>query len=435
MRQDQTQQGSWPQASSTPIAFDEALAIILTKSAEILAGSAGESQECGLSDALGRVLASEVVAARDQPPFDRVTRDGFAVRARDVAAGMPLRLVGQLRAGEPWPATRSALLAGEAVEIMTGAALPPGADAVLMIEHASLDEGKLLARAGRTLSAGENVVPRGSEAGRGDVLLQAGTRLRPKEIALAAACGRRSVSVHARPKVAILATGDELLEPSGSNAEVAILPHQIYDSNSYSLAALVREAHAVPMRLRTARDQQENLIASIQEGLRAAPLLLLTGGVSMGRYDLVEEALGSLGAEFFFTGVKMQPGKPVVFGRVPAEGDRPERFFFGLPGNPVSTMVTFRVFVQPLLAALARERDWQPRIALAILACDVPSKPGLTRFLPAHLDTGQYEPTVTPIKNQGSGDVAAHARANCSLMIPGDCELLHAGQTVRVLLD
>ena len=436
MRQNQADVGPWPQVSSAPIAFNEAVAIVTTKSAAILAGPTVELEECELSDSLGRVLASEVIADRDQPPFDRVTRDGFAVRARDVAAGMPLRLVGQLRAGEPWPATRPALLAGEAVEIMTGAALPPGADAVLMVEHASVDDGgNLLSRAGRTLSAGENVVPRGSEARRGDVLLQAGTRLRPKEIALAAACGRRSVPVHVRPKVAILATGDELLEPSSSNTEAAIAPHQIYDSNSYSLAALVREAQAVPVRLRTARDQREDLIAAIQEGLRTAPLLLLTGGVSMGRYDLVEEALGSLGAEFFFTGVKMQPGKPVVFGRVPAGDDRPERFFFGLPGNPVSTMVTFRVFVQPLLAALARERDWQPRIALAILACDVPCKPGLARFLPAYLNTGQSEPTVIPIRNQGSGDVAAYARANCSLMVPEDCEILRAGQAVRVLLD
>ena len=154
----------------------------------------------------------------------------------------------------------------------------------------------------------------------------------------------------------------------------------------------------------------------------------------MGKFDLVEEVLAGMGAEFFFIGVKMQPGKPVVFGRVPSEGDRPERYFLGLPGNPVSTMVTFRVFVEPLLAVLAGERNWQPNIAMAKITADFRTKPGLTRFLPAHLNTASLVPTVNPVRTQGSADLAANAHANCYLIVPEDCDLLSANQMVRVLL-
>jgi molybdopterin molybdotransferase len=154
----------------------------------------------------------------------------------------------------------------------------------------------------------------------------------------------------------------------------------------------------------------------------------------MGKFDLVEEVLAGMGAEFFFTGVKMQPGKPVVFGRVPVGNDRSMRYFFGLPGNPVSAMVTFQVFVAPLLAALAGQRRWQPNFAMAKLIEDFRTKPGLTRFLPAHLDAASPIPTVNAIRTQGSGDLAANARANCYLVVPEDCDLLRANQMVRVLL-
>lgn len=436
---------TWPQAAASPISFAEANSIIASQSAAILSSLDFERLNCELSEALGLVLAAAVVADRDQPPFPRVTRDGFAVRAHDLAGGTPLRVVGQLRAGESWPSDRPALIAGEAVEIMTGAPLPPGADAVLMVEHAqevasSQEEDKagegrrfdsILPRSGRSLIAGENVVARGSEARRGDILLQPGTRLHPEQIALAASCGLRSLVVYQPPQVAILSTGDELRD----SAEAASEPHQIYDSNSHSLAALVRQAHGTPLLQRAARDHKEDLAARIRHALNVAPLLLLTGGVSMGRYDLVEEVLVSLGAEFFFAGVKMQPGKPVVFGRVPARDDLPTRLFFGLPGNPISAMVTFSVFVQPLLAAMAGERHWQPRIALATLMSELQCKPGLTRFVPARLNTTQTIPTVTAVHSQGSGDLAANARANCYVIVPEDCGILAADQIVRVLLN
>ncbi|MGC1871276.1 MAG: gephyrin-like molybdotransferase Glp [Acidobacteriaceae bacterium] len=438
------------------ISFVEACSIVSAQAA-IQATRVSEVANCELIDALGRRLAAPLIAGRDQPPFPRVTRDGFAVRAKDVNSESLLRVVGQVRAGEAWPAGNPPIAAGETVEIMTGAPLPAGADAVLMVEYAQETEGQSDVAAydkgspqrgvrplpGRTLKPGENVVPEGSEARRGDILLQPGSRLGPEQIALAASCGFLSVPVFPKPNVAILATGDELVDAStqattyaaiSAESTTAIQPHQIYDSNSHALAALVQQAGGIAMRQRPARDDLGDLSMCIREGLQAAPLLLLTGGVSMGKFDLVEEVLAGMGAEFFFTGVKMQPGKPVVFGRVPSDGDRPARYFFGLPGNPVSTMVTFRVFVAPLLAALAGERNWQPNIAMAKLGEDFHTKPGLTRFLPAVLNTGATLPTVDPVRTQGSGDLAANALANCYLIVPEECDLLSAGEMVRVLL-
>ncbi|MHB1935128.1 MAG: molybdopterin molybdotransferase MoeA [Acidobacteriaceae bacterium] len=449
--------GNLSGASAAPISFAQASVIVAAQAAIILAADAPESQNCNLLSALGRRLAMPLIADRDQPPFHRVTRDGFAIQVRDLTTGMPLRVIGQLRAGQSWPSGTPPLAAGEAIEIMTGAPLPPGADAVLMVEHAQEVNADspggsgsqvspsrfVLPLAGRTLAAGENVVPQGREAHRGDVLLEPGSRLGPEQIALAASCGYLSLPVYNKPNVAILATGDELVGPSArphssaptaTEEQMSIQPQQIYDSNSHALAALVHQAGCTALRQRPARDRLDDLADCILQGLNTAPLLLLTGGVSMGKFDLVEEVLASMGAEFFFTGVRMQPGKPVVFGRVPASVDRPARYFFGLPGNPVSTMVTFRMFVEPLLAALAGERNWRWNIALAKLAVEFRVKPGLTRFVPAHLDTASSLSDVTPIPTQGSGDLAANARANCYLIVPDDCEVLAAGQIVRVLL-
>jgi molybdopterin molybdotransferase len=439
---------------ATLISFAEASSIVSAQATAIQAACVSEATNCDLIDALGRRLAVALIADRDQPPFPRVTRDGFAVRAEDLNPDTPLLVIGQIRAGESWPSGNPPLAEGEAVEIMTGAPLPPGTDAVLMVEHAqeiatepgadasngARPQHRVRLFPGRTLKSGENVVPSGSEARCGDVLLEPGVRLGPEQIALAASCGFLSVPVFPKPSVAILATGDELVDAAAPLGEIAreapaaIRLHQIYDSNSHTLAALVQQAGASALRQRPARDDREDLAASIRSGLEKAPLLLLSGGVSMGKFDLVEEVLAGMGAEFFFTGVKMQPGKPVVFGRVPFDGDQPERYFFGLPGNPVSTMVTFRVFVEPLLAALAGEQNWQPNTAMAKLGSDFHTKPGLTRFLPARLETSSSVPTVNPVRTHGSGDLAANARGNCYLIVPEDCDLLSADQMVRVLL-
>lgn len=425
-----------------PINFEQAQSLVLSHAAKLLSSSR-RIQICSLHAALGRVLAAPILADRDQPPFPRVTRDGFAVRAADVSAGIVLSVIGQLRAGQAWPSECEALRPGDAVEIMTGAPLPPGADAVLMVEHVREAPGhsststptrQILPIPGRSLSPGENVVSSGSEARQGQILVNSGTRVAPEQIALAASCGLREFPVYEQPSVAILATGDELVDQPASTTATSILQHQIYDSNSHSLTALLQQNHAVPLRQQPARDRREDLVSRIRQGFAAAPLLLLTGGVSVGKYDLVEDVLTEMGGEFFFTGVKMQPGKPVVFGRLPASVDHPARYFFGLPGNPVSAMVTFRVFVEPLLAAISGERHWQPRLALAQLATAVQVTPGLTRFLPARLDTTGSTPTVIPLKTQGSGDLPANARANCYLIVPEDRKALAPNEIARVLL-
>jgi molybdopterin molybdotransferase len=372
-------------------------------------------QLVALLDSLGRVLAEPVRADRDQPPFPRSTRDGFACRASDAVTGTELEVLGLIRAGD----TEAIEVGpGTAVEIMTGAPAPVGADCVVMIEHVERKLNTVQLLPGRTMSSGDNIIPTGAEARAGEVILPRGTRVAPAQIAAAAACGAAEVSVFARPRVAIVATGDELVE-----LDQHPLAHQIRNSNSYSLAAQVVAAGAQPVRFPTARDEREHLESSIRTA-QESDLLLLSGGVSMGKYDLVEEVLLSLGAEFFFTGAAIQPGKPIVFGKLK------EIYFFGLPGNPVSTMVTFLLFVRPLLDALSGDTSRGPRFAQATLSKDIRVKTGLTRFLPAIL----RDLTVEPVPWQGSGDLASTSRANCFLMVDDDRALLSAGDTVTILL-
>lgn len=405
------------------LGFDEALAVVF-REAEGVGRARTEWVE--LPAARGRVLAEAVKADRDQPGFDRATRDGFAIRAGDVR--VPLRMVGQVRAGERW--TGAALGAGEAVEIMTGAPMPAGADAVVMIEHVTVAGEVVEVAAGRELRAGENVVPCGAEARAGDFVLAEGVVMGAAEIALAAACGRPQVSVYRRTRVAILTTGDELVE-------IGVRPEawQIRNSNSYGLAAMVEDAGAEAVRLPIARDSLAELRAALTEA-RRCDLLVLSGGVSMGKYDLVEEVLAEMGAEFFFTGVRMQPGKPVVFGRLPdtGSGEGAGRYLFGLPGNPVSTEVTFHCFVGPLLRVLAGAAWEGPRFVLATLGEDVDGKGSLTRVLPARLTASRAEVEVRVVRWQGSGDLRANARANCYVVLPERRDGFRAGEVVTVLL-
>jgi len=400
--------------------FEDAMAVVLAQAAE-LAGASGV-ETTTLLEARGRVLAERVVADRDQPPFDRSTRDGYAVRARDVAAGREMRVVGSVRAGECWQG--ESLREGEAIEIMTGAPLPEGADAVVMVEHVAVVGDAL--EVGRELRVGENVVARGAEARSGDGLLPGGRVMEAAEIAVAASCGAARVKVFARPRVAIVATGDELVELDAEPRE-----WEIRNSNSYALAALVEAEGGAAVRLPVARDTVEDLRARIAEGCEA-DLLLLSGGVSMGKFDLVEQVLAEAGAEFFFTGALIQPGKPVVFGRIPVAGMW--RFFLGLPGNPVSTQVCFHLFVAPVLRALAGRTDVAPRFVEARLAADVKGGARVTRFLPAELVSAWDGVSVSVVGWQGSGDVAANARGNCYAVLPAGVEGFAQGVNVRVLL-
>ena len=402
------------------VEFEDALRIVLA--AATACGAVRGDEQVPLLESVGRVLAEDVCADRDQPGFDRSTRDGFAVRAAELCGG-ELRVVGQVRAGELW---QSVMEPGTAIEIMTGAPVPEGADAVVMVEHVARVEGRLSLHAGRGLQAGDNVVPRGSEARYGDVVVSKGTRVGAAEIAVAAACGCVSLRVVGRPKVAIVATGDELVELDETPGA-----QQIRNSNSYALAAMTVASGGSPGRLGIARDVREEVRDRVAEG-RRSDLLLLSGGVSMGEYDLVEEVLAEFGAEFLFTGVKMQPGKPVVFGRLPSrqgETAEPECFFFGLPGNPVSTQVTFHCFAEVFLRVIAGEIGVGPRWVQATLAEEVDGKPGLTRLLPCRMDGV----SASLVGWQGSGDVAANARANCyAELLPG--RSYGAGDVIRVLL-
>jgi len=409
--------------SDTVLPFGDALGVVLAQAGAVARPLAVEA--VSLLEAVGRVLAEAVVADRDQPPFDRSTRDGYAVRSADVAAGCGLRVVGALRAGESWRG--DPLSEGEAVEIMTGAPVPAGADAVLMVEHAAFDAGGLRVAASRTLRVGENVVPRGAEARAGAVVLPVGRVVSAAEVAVAASCGAAELRVFAKPRVAIVATGDELVELRETPEA-----WEIRNSNSYALAAMVRAEGGEAERLAIARDTLEDLRARIAEGCKA-DLLLLSGGVSMGKFDFVEEALAEKGAEFFFTGALIQPGKPIVFGRLPKAGGG-WTYFFGLPGNPVSTQVCFHLFVAPMLRALEGRTDVAPRFVEATLSEDVKGGARVTRFLPAELVSAWDGVNVRVVGWQGSGDVAANARGNCYAVLPAGVEMFRVGETVRVLL-
>lgn len=312
--------------------------------------------------------------------------------------------------------------------------MPDGADAVLMVEHAARNVDALTPHVGRTLREGENIVPRGAEAKEGSVVLPAGRRLGAAEIGVAATVGYRKLPVVGKPSVAIITTGDELVE-----LEDDPQPWQIRNSNAHSLAAQVEEGGGDPKRFPITRDDAEGLRRSITRG-RDFDLLLLSGGVSMGKYDLVEQVLAEQGAEFFFTGALIQPGKPVVFGKLPARADdqtgmaRPERYFFGLPGNPISTQVCFHLFVAPMLRALTGRTDLRPHFAEARLAAAVQGGARVTRFLPAELTSDWTRAEVRLIDWHGSGDVTANARGNCYAVLPAGVESFAEGETIRVLL-
>ena len=373
----------------------------------------------GILDAQGRVLAEPIHADRDFPPFRRATRDGYAIRAADLdELPADLQIIGEIKAGGA--ISTLSVESGQAAAIMTGAPVPDGADAVVMIEHTTRHGDRV--QVARRVTINENVVAVGAEAKRGDRMLESGVRIGYAEVAVAASVGRSRVLVNAKPRVAVLSTGDEVVD-----IDIPPAPNQIRNSNSFSLAAQIQAAGGEAIILPIAPDEPDRLRELLTEGLEA-DLLLVTGGVSMGKYDLVEQALADLKAEIFFTGAQIQPGKPVVFGRVQ------DKYFFGLPGNPISTMVTFELFAKPILESLAGLSERRLIFTHAKLKSEIRTKTGLKRFLPALL-SGEFEHSeVELVRWQGSGDVASVARANCYAVIPPDRERIEAGEWVPVLL-
>jgi len=404
------------------LSFTGARRIVEEYAAEL---SPTEPEMLSLLDAVGLVLAEDLRAERDFPPFPRSTRDGYAVRATDVAAAPArLRLIGEVRAGASVEESGLNIGKGEAAEIMTGAPVPSGADAVVMVEYADQIESWVTVR--RAVKAGENIVAAGSEARQRSLMVGRGTRVTHTTVAVAAAIGRSEIAAYRRPRVAILATGDELVD-------INLLPgpNQIRNSNSYSLAAQVYAAGGDPQILPVARDSADELALLLRKGFEA-DLLLITGGVSAGKYDLVEQVLASFEAQFVFTGARIQPGKPVVFGSVSIrEKTTP---FFGLPGNPVSTMVTFQLFARPLIDVLSGAKPQPLPFATAALKSPFTTKTGLTRFLPATLGGTYEQPEVKLVRWQGSGDLMAVSRSNCYIVVPPDREQFSAGESVAVLL-
>ncbi len=358
-----------------------------------------------------RVLAEDLYADRDYPTLDRTARDGFAVRSADLPGRVCV--IGEVRAGARFDRVVGP---GEAVEIMTGAPIPDGADAVVMVEHVRRDGDWIEYES--AVPTGQFINERGSEATHNALLLRAGTRIGYAEVAMLAAVGCARVSVFRKPTVAIIATGDELVEPGEPAAA-----HQIRNSNAYSVAAQVARAGGIPAILPVARDHLEATRALIEQGL-SYDLLLLSGGVSAGKYDVVELALAELGAEVVFDRVAIQPGQPLVFGRVR------ERFFFGLPGNPASTMVTFELFAKAALAMLGGEPARDIVFTEARLTQPYKHRGGLTRFLPA-LVSGDGD--LTPIQWTGSSDIAALTRANAFMVVDADRMEWATGDLMPVL--
>jgi molybdopterin molybdotransferase len=425
--------------------YTEAAALVRSQAAEVLKRP-HLVDSVAIAAAYGRVLALPIRADRNMPAFPRSTRDGFACRAAEASSHAPLSVAGSIRAGDP-PA--GPLFPGSAWEIMTGAAVPAGADAVAMLEHIELmehlehpehvepREGRICLALNRTLEPGENVVPEGAEARSGDEIVPIGTRLSPAHIAAAATCGYATLNVFVKPRVAILTTGDELVSVA-ENPAVG----QIRNSNASMLAALVTAGGGDPWLLPTAKDDAGAIEAAISESLWAS-MVLISGGVSAGKFDLVEPALARLGARVHFTGVRIQPGKPLVYCEVPRRrGDGPRiggsatAHVFGLPGNPISSAATFLLFAAQVLAALTGSAEVRPRFMLARLTREVKGKLGLTRFVPSAcafhpLCGGELE--VAPVNWQGSGDLAAFARANCFLAVPEGESCLAAGNLVRIL--
>lgn len=380
-------------------------------------------ERVALIDALGRTVAAEIRSPIDQPPWDNSAMDGFAARAQDVRGAardqpVALRVVERIPAGG-FPSR--AVGPGEATEIMTGAPIPEGADCVIRIEHtASTADGVAVVN---DLDAGRNIRRRGEDVRAGAVVIEQGRALRASEIGLLATVGCARVDVHRAPRVAILSTGDELADLDAFDEVIA--GRKIANSNSYALAAAARATGCGVEVLGIARDEAGSLREHLTRGLEA-DALVTTAGASVGAHDLVKDALEALGMQVEFWRVQMRPGSPFSFGVIPRPG-RPLPVF-GLPGNPVSALVTFEVLVRPALRRMLGRRDLHTRTVEVRAAERIESKPGLVHFLRVRLEpdgSGGWLARLTG--PQGSGLITSMTRADALLVVPLDAEGVAAG--------
>jgi molybdopterin molybdotransferase len=366
-----------------------------------------------------RIIAESILLDRDQPPFDRSMRDGYAVRAED-AAKVPasLQCVGEIKAGD-WPL--NGIDQGQAVQIMTGAPIPGGADAVVMAEHTEQPRPGIV-RILKSIKSGDNIATQGSEHRIGSLVLAAGRVLSTFELAVLASVGKATVKVFRRPTVAILATGDELVEIQEIPG-----PGRIRNSNSFSLWAQVLRYGGLPRILGIAHDDLPDLKRQITLGLQS-DVLLISGGVSMGKYDLVEPVLKELGIEVHFESVSMRPGKPTVFASCG------NQFVFGLPGNPVSTFVAFELFVRPVLQRLQGLEASKLGLVRGTVQQEVIEKSGRTAFLPAMISSRSGKITISPVSWKGSADIFSMVGVNALLIVPLEATHLKPGDSAEAIL-
>lgn len=379
--------------------------------------------ECvSLAESMGRVLGQDIVADSDLPPFDRSQMDGFALLASDVqTVPVILKIVGESAAGRGWHNT---MKPGQAVRIMTGAPVPAGADSVQQVELTREAAGSAEVEILKAVTKGRSIVTRGSEIKAGATVLNAGEVISAAKLAVLASFGYAEIGVGRQPKVAVLATGSELVFVDQKPG-----PDQIRDSNNFTIGAYAKLAGATVERLPLAGDDSELLKHQITEAAARSDVVITSGGVSVGAYDCTKPALRELGAEFFFERVALRPGKPTVFARLPNGA-----LFFGLPGNPVSVSVTFNLFARTALLTMQGAKDPLLPEVTAVLARSVKGAIARQSYLPAQLrTTAEGTLTAHPLKWGGSSDFVGFVRATSLIIVPQDTGVVEAGSRVRIV--
>ena len=380
-------------------------------------------EKISILDSLGRVLGEDIVAERDNPPWDNSAMDGFAVRWDDIKQEQAIQKPVTLSVIEDVPAGRmpsKAVGPGQAIRIMTGAPIPRGADTVLKVEDTEPTADSV--RVFKAEPKGANIRPQGEDVKRGDCIIAKGTRIRPSEAGMLAILAKPFVFVYQRPRVAILSTGDELADLDERFSE-----EKIINSNSYGIAAAVREAGGIPLLLGIARDTPAALKEKISQGLNA-DMLVLSGGVSMGDYDFTKAVFRELGAEMNFWKLAIRPGQPLAFGKIQG------KLAFGLPGNPVSSMVTFEQLVRPALLKMSGCRTYGRPVVQALFQERFSKRGDRRHFLRGILTRDEGVFTVRTTGDQGSGILTSMVKANCLIDVPVEVERLNPGDEVAVQL-